>query len=285
MTHQSVESWDGASLYYQYIKDISKYPLLKKGEELAILQMVQTGDQKAINKLVCSNLKFVINVAFMYKNQGFSLPELINEGNIGLIEAAKRFDVNRKLKFISYAVWWIRQAITRSIAERARMVRISAEKELILRRFSKYNVPMRQTIGGGAQIDTDALGGKMGYSGRQIEKIMEMGLRHSSLDEPLNGEEGNSIMDVIEDGHTEAPDTMTTQTSQQKFVSRMLHKLNDQERTVLSMYFGISSHEALNLEEIGEIIGLSKERVRQIKEKGLANLRTMEDIQELTLAS
>ncbi|MEO7426058.1 MAG: RNA polymerase sigma factor RpoD/SigA [Fibrobacteria bacterium] len=285
MTYQSVESWDGASLYYQYIKDISKYPLLKKDEEIAVLMKVQTGDQKAINKLVCANLKFVINVAFMYKNQGFSLPELINEGNIGLIEAAKRFDVNRKLKFISYAVWWIRQAITRAIAERARMVRISAEKELILRRFSKHNVPMRQTIGGGAQIDTDALGGKMGYSGRQIEKIMEMGLRHSSLDEPLNGEDGNSVMDVIEDGHTESPDLATTQTSQKKFVGRLLHKLNEQERSVLSMYFGISHHEPLNLEEIGEIIGLSKERVRQIKEKGLANLRTMEDIQELAIAS
>jgi len=285
MTYQSVESWDGASLYYQYIKDISKYPLLKKDEEIAVLMKVQTGDQKAIHKLVCANLKFVINVAFMYKNQGFSLPELINEGNIGLIEAAKRFDVNRKLKFISYAVWWIRQAITRAIAERARMVRISAEKELILRRFSKYNVPMRQTIGGGAQIDTEVLGGKMGYSGRQIEKIMEMGLRHSSLDEPLNGEDGNSVMDVIEDGHTESPDLATTQTSQKKFVGRLLHKLNEQERTVLSMYFGISHHEPLNLEEIGEIIGLSKERVRQIKEKGLANLRTMEDIQELAIAS
>ena len=282
MTHQSIEAWDGAGLYYQYIKDIAKYPLLKKGEETAVLMLVQSGDQRAINKLVCSNLKFVINVAFMYKNQGFSLPELINEGNIGLIEAAKRFDVNRKLKFISYAVWWIRQAITRAIAERARMVRISAEKELILRRFSKYNVPMRQVIGGGAQIDTDALGGKMGYSGRQIEKIMEMGLRHASLDEQINGEEGGStIMDVIEDTHTEAPDIKTTTKSQQKFVARLLHKLSDQERTVLSMYFGIDSHEALNLEEIGEIIGLSKERVRQIKEKGLANLRTMEETQEL----
>ena len=188
MTHQTVESWDGASLYYQYIKDISKYPLLKKDEELEVLKRIQSGDQRAIHKLVCANLKFVINVAFMYKNQGFSLPELINEGNIGLIEAAKRFDVNRKLKFISYAVWWIRQAITRAIAERARMVRISAEKELILRRFSKYNVPMRQVVGGGSQIDVDALGGKMGYTGRQIEKIMEMGLRHASLDEQINGE-------------------------------------------------------------------------------------------------
>ena len=127
MTHQSAESWDGATLYYQYIKDISKYPLLTRAEENEVLLRIQAGDQRAIHKLVCGNLKFVINVAFMYKNQGFSLPELINEGNIGLIEAAKRFDVNRKLKFISYAVWWIRQAITRAIAERARMVRISAE--------------------------------------------------------------------------------------------------------------------------------------------------------------
>jgi RNA polymerase primary sigma factor len=281
MTHQTAESWDGASLYYQYIKDISKYPLLSKAEEYEVLMRIKAGDPRAIHKLVCANLKFVINVAFMYKNQGFSLPELINEGNIGLIEAAKRFDVNRKLKFISYAVWWIRQAITRAIAERARMVRISAEKELILRRFSKYNVPMRQVIGGGNQIDTDVLGGKMGYTGRQIEKIMEMGLRHSSLDEQINGEEGSSIMDVIEDTHTEAPDVLTTTSSQKKFVSRMLGKLNDQERTVLSMYFGINYHEPLNLEEIGEIIGLSKERVRQIKEKGLANLRAMEDAAEL----
>ena len=146
MTHQSMEPWEGASLYYQYIKDISRYPLLTRKEEVELLKRVKEGDQRAMNRLVCSNLKFVINVAFMYKNQGFSLPELINEGNLGLIEAAKRFDITRELKFISYAVWWIRQAITRAIAERARLVRISAEKELILRRFSKHNVPMRQAV-------------------------------------------------------------------------------------------------------------------------------------------
>ena len=117
----------------------------------------------------------------MYKNQGFSLPELINEGNLGLIEAAKRFDLGRNLKFISYAVWWIRQSITRAIAERARLVRISAEKELILRRFSKHNISMRQTIGGCLVMDTEALGKKLGYTGRQVEKILEMGMRHASL--------------------------------------------------------------------------------------------------------
>ncbi len=284
MTHQSMEAWEGASLYYQYIKDISRYPLLTRREEVELLKRVKEGDQRATNRLVCSNLKFVINVAFMYKNQGFSLPELINEGNVGLIEAAKRFDINRNLKFISYAVWWIRQAITRAIAERARLVRISAEKELILRRFSKHNVPMRQSVGGGMTVDTEALGKKMGYSGKQIEKIMEMGLRHSSLDEPLGNDEGASVLDVIEDASAESPDAIVQEDSRRKYVSRLLHRLPDQEKTVLTMYFGIGYPEPLNLEEIGEVIGLSKERVRQIKEKGLSALRNLEETRELALA-
>jgi RNA polymerase primary sigma factor len=284
MTYLGSDNWDGASLYYQYIKDISRYPLLTRPEEVELLKRVKAGDQKAMNRLVCSNLKFVINVAFMYKNQGFSLPELINEGNLGLIEAARRFDVTRELKFISYAVWWIRQAITRAIAERARLVRISAEKELILRRFSKHHVPMRQTVGGGMQVDTDVLGKKMGYSGRQIEKIMEMGLRHSSLDEPLGEGDGASIMDVIEDTHTESPDAFTESSSRNGFVKDMLEKIPQQEREVLSLYFGIGHHQALNLEEIGEVIGLSKERVRQIKEKGLASLRALQEATELAVA-
>jgi len=284
MTYLGNDNWDGASLYYQYIKDISRYPLLTRPEEIELLKRVKAGDQKAMHRLVCSNLKFVINVAFMYKNQGFSLPELINEGNLGLIEAARRFDVTRELKFISYAVWWIRQSITRAIAERARLVRISAEKELILRRFSKHHVPMRQTVGGGLQVDTDALGKKMGYSGRQIEKIMEMGMRHASLDEPIGEGDGGCIMDVIEDVHTDAPDAITEVESRNGYVKTLLEKIPVQEREVLSLYFGINHHQALNLEEIGEVIGLSKERVRQIKEKGLASLRALQEMQELAAA-
>jgi RNA polymerase primary sigma factor len=284
MTHQSIESWEGATLYYQYIKDISRYPLLTRKEEVELLKRVKAGDQRAMNRLVCSNLKFVINVAFMYKNQGFSLPELINEGNVGLIEAARRFDIGRELKFISYAVWWIRQAITRAIAERARLVRISAEKELILRRFSKHNVPMRQSVGGGLTVDTEALGAKLGYSGEQIEKIMEMGLRHSSLDEPLGNEEGSSMLDMIEDENAASPDQNVMEESRRRHVSGMLGRLPEQEKIVLSMYFGIGYHQPLNLEEIGEVIGLSKERVRQIKEKGLASLRSLEEARELALA-
>ena len=283
MTHQSMEAWEGATLYYQYIKDINKYPLLTRVEEVELLTRVKAGDHRAVNLLVCSNLKFVINVAFMYKNQGFSLPELINEGNLGLIEAAKRFDLGRNLKFISYAVWWIRQSITRAIAERARLVRISAEKELILRRFSKHNITMRQTIGGGLVMDTEALGQKLGYTGHQVEKILEMGMRHASLDDPIGSDEGTSVMDVIRDDHAEAPDAHIEEESRQKRVSTLLARLPEQEKTVLGMYFGIGFHEPLNLEEIGEVIGLSKERVRQIKEKGLAALRSMEEAHELAM--
>jgi RNA polymerase primary sigma factor len=283
MTHSSMEAWEGSTLYYQYIKDINKYPLLTRAEEVELLRRVKDGDQRAMNRLVCSNLKFVINVAFMYKNQGFSLPELINEGNLGLIEAAKRFDINRNLKFISYAVWWIRQSITRAIAERARLVRISAEKELILRRFSKHNVSMRQTVGGGMIMDTEALGQKMGYTGRQVEKIIEMGLRHASLDDPIGNEEGTSVLDMIEDSHIEAPDAPVQEESKKRQVSSLLGRLPEQEKTVLGMYFGLNGQEPLNLEEIGEVIGLSKERVRQIKEKGLAALRSMEEAHELAM--
>lgn len=284
MTHASMEAWEGASLYYQYIKDINKYPLLTRPEEVELLRRVKEGDQRAMDRLVCSNLKFVINVAFMYKNQGFSLPELINEGNLGLIEAAKRFDIGRNLKFISYAVWWIRQSITRAIAERARLVRISAEKELILRRFSKHNVPMRQTVGGGLILDAETLGQKMGYTGRQIEKIIEMGLRHASLDDPIGNEDGGaSVLDLIEDSHTEAPDAPVQEESKKQRISTLLNRLPEQEKTVLAMYFGLGEREPLNLEEIGEVIGLSKERVRQIKEKGLAALRSMEEAHELAM--
>jgi RNA polymerase primary sigma factor len=163
------------------------------------------------------------------------------------------------------------------------LVRISAEKELILRRFSKHNVPMRQSVGGGMQVDTEVLGKKLGYSGQQVEKILEMGLRHASLDEPIGTEEGASVMDVIEDTHAESPDLVVQEDSRRKYVSDLLHRLPDQEKTVLSMYFGIGYHEPLNLEEIGEVIGLSKERVRQIKEKGLAALRSLEEARELAL--
>jgi RNA polymerase primary sigma factor len=283
MEAKANKSWDENKLFYQYIKDIKKYPLLTKEEERVVLAKVGLGSQRAVDKLVTSNLKFVINIAQMYKGQGLSLTELINEGNLGLIEAARRFDTTRELKFISYAVWWIRQAITRAISEKARLVRISAEKELVLRKLNKQSTGLRQVIGGEFVMDSDELSRHSKYSSNQVEKIFKMGLRHSSLDTPVGEDGATSLIDmtVSED---EQPDHMAMQESDHKYIKEMMKELTEQERKVLGLYFGFENSYTLNLQEIGKIIGLSKERVRQVKEKALAKLREMGVGRELAAA-
>ncbi len=267
------ESWEGATLYNQYIKDIQRYRLLTRKEERAILDKLATGDERAKERLIVSNLRFVVNVAFLYRNQGLSLPELINEGNVGLIEAAGRFDTSRDLKFISYAVWWIRQSITRAIAEKARLVRISAEKELILRRFSKVNHPVSQAIGGAWVTDSTELGRRMEMSSESVEKVIEMGQRHASLDSKLDDEGDSSLLDMIQDDETVLPDAHVEAIDELANLQEMVASLPDMERKVLCMYFGVGYGEAFNLQEIGKVVGLSKERVRQIKEKALGRIR------------
>ncbi|MBK8800733.1 MAG: RNA polymerase sigma factor RpoD/SigA [Fibrobacteres bacterium] len=267
------ESWEGATLYNQYIKDIQRYRLLTRAEERAILDKLATGDERAKERLIVSNLRFVVNVAFLYRNQGLSLPELINEGNVGLIEAANRFDTSRDLKFISYAVWWIRQSITRAIAEKARLVRISAEKELILRRFSKVNHPVSQAIGGAWVTDSTELGRRMEMSSESVEKVIEMGQRHASLDSKLDEEGDSSLLDMIQDDETVLPDAHVEAIDELANLQEMVANLPDMERRVLCMYFGVGYGEAFNLQEIGKVVGLSKERVRQIKEKALGRIR------------
>jgi RNA polymerase primary sigma factor len=267
------ENWDGAALYNMYIKDIQRYPLMTRVEERAVLDKLAKGDMRAKHKLVLSNLRFVVNVAFLYRNQGLSLPELINEGNIGLVEAANRFDTSRDLKFISYAVWWIRQSITRAIAEKARTVRISAEKELILRRFSKVNHPVQQAIGGAWVTDSVELGRRMDMSAEAVEKVIEMGQRGASLDSKLDEDGDTSLMDMLSDPELSLPDADAEARDESEGLESMISSLPDTERKVLCMYFGIGYGEAFNLLEIGKVVGLSKERVRQIKEKALGRLR------------
>jgi RNA polymerase primary sigma factor len=267
------DNWDGSALYNMYIKDIQRYPLMTRPEERAVLDQLAKGSEAAKHKLVVSNLRFVVNVAFLYRNQGLSLPELINEGNIGLLEAANRFDTTRDLKFISYAVWWIRQSITRAIAEKARVVRISAEKELILRRFSKVNHPVGQAIGGSWVTDSVELGRRMEMSAEAIEKVIEMGQRHSSLDSTLNDDGDTSLIDILHDEEAVLPDAHAEANDEMANLEAMIAELPDAERKVLCMYFGIGYGEAFNLQEIGKVVGLSKERVRQIKEKALARMR------------
>jgi len=277
------ENWDGSALYNMYIKDIQRYPLMTRVEERAVLDQLAKGSEAAKRKLVVSNLRFVVNVAFLYRNQGLSLPELINEGNLGLLEAANRFDTTRDLKFISYAVWWIRQSITRAIAEKARVVRISAEKELILRRFSKMNHPVSQAIGGAWVTDSVELGRRMEMSSEAVEKVIEMGQRHSSLDSTLNDDGDTTLVDMIRDEDAILPDANAEANDELANLQSMIAGLPDTERKVLCMYFGIGYGEAFNLQEIGKVVGLSKERVRQIKEKALARMR--EHAQDLAMAA
>lgn len=277
------ENWDGSALYNMYIKDIQRYPLMTRAEERAVLDQLAKGSEAAKHKLVVSNLRFVVNVAFLYRNQGLSLPELINEGNIGLLEAANRFDTTRDLKFISYAVWWIRQSITRAIAEKARVVRISAEKELILRRFSKVNHPTSQAIGGAWVTDSVELGRRMEMSADAVEKVIEMGQRHSSLDSKLDEDGDTSLIDMIRDDEMVLPDAHAEANDELDNLQAMIGDLPEIERRVLCMYFGVGYGEAFNLQEIGKVVGLSKERVRQIKEKALGRMR--EHAQEMAMAA
>jgi RNA polymerase primary sigma factor len=270
----TTNTWDENTIYQQYLKDVSRYPLLKKAEERELIRLAHDGSQKAITKLVVSNLKFVINIAFMYKNQGMSVNELINEGNIGLHEAAKRFDPNQNIKFISYAVWWIRQAITRAIAEKARVVRISAEKELVLRRLNRKSRNTRQTIGGEFVIDSEDVSQNTEYNAAKVEEIMKMGLRHASLDAPIGDESDGTLMDIATKSDLLADDVASDK-SNKNYIKECMEKLPMQEREVLRMYFGVEREFSLNLLEIGKRIGLSKERVRQVKEKGLSHLRDM----------
>ena len=261
------------SIYFQYLNDIAKYPLLTREQEKILIQLSAKGNREAQDLLVKSNRKFVVNIANLYKGQGLDALELINEGNMGLIEAARRFDPNQKIKFISYAVWWIRQNITRAISEKARLVRISAEKELVLRRFNRVSSQTRQVVGGQVTIDPESLEGVSRYKAKEIEKILQMGTRAASLDAPV-GEDGDTPLSDCLAADSEATDALAAKNGEQASLDLLLKEnLTDQEHRVIGLYYGLDMDADLNLKEIGKMVGLSKERVRQVKEKALAKLR------------
>lgn len=269
-------------IYFQYLKDISKYPLLTVAEEKILLKEVAKGNKAALNKLVRSNLKFVVNIANLYKGQGLDVNELINEGNMGLIEAAQRFNPDQKIKFISYAVWWVRQNITRAIAEKARLVRISAEKELVLRRFNRHGGVLRQTIGGNVSIDPESLEGLTRYKAKDIEKILMMANKATSLDTPV-GEDGDSTLQDCIASEGAPTDALAKFNNKKDVFKKVLNEnLNEQEQKVIGLYYGLEEDLGLNLKEIAPVVGLSKERVRQLKETALAKLRNSEAEKLLT---
>ena len=256
---------DDRDVYFQYLNDISKYPLLTKEQEKVVLAKVREGSREAMDLLVKSNLRFVVNIANLYKGQGIDVNELI--------EAARRFDHSQKIKFISYAVWWVRQNITRAIAERGRLVRISAEKELILRRFAKKGGQMHQVVGGGLMLDPKSLEGVSKYKADDIEKILMMGNKSTSLDTPV-GEDGDMTLgDTIAAKEFRTDELAEKNNRTKLFDKAMNNSLSAQEKEIIKLYFGFKMDSDLNLKEIAPMVGLSKERTRQLKDSALEKLR------------
>ena len=255
----------------KYLQEISRFePLLPQREvELAIL--VRQGNRLALKELTEANLRFVVSVAKDYQGQGLPLTDLINEGNLGLIKAAERFDETRGFKFISYAVWWIRQSILQALAEHSRIVRLPLNRVGTISKINKAAERLEQEFERSPRADE--LARQLEMKPNEVNDAQRISRRHHSLDTPFSDEDKNCLLDVIPDGATAEPDQELQMDSLQEEVAAALDTLKDREREVIKMYFGISHSYALTLNEIGEEFGLTRERVRQIKEKAIRRLR------------
>ena len=255
----------------QYLRDISAYPLITREEEVRLAQRIRDNDQEALDKLVRSNLRFVVSVAKKYQNQGVSLSDLINEGNLGLIRAAHKFDETKGIKFISYAVWWIRQAILQALAEQSRIVRVPLNRAGTLHRIGKRANSLLQELGREATHAEIAEG--MDLSEEEVAKTMSISQAHLSLDAPLTPGEDNRLLDYLADNVNPTPDEQTFEKALTEAVEESLSGLKERESKILRLYFGLDGEEPMTLEQIGALLGITRERVRQIKEKALSRLR------------
>ena len=255
----------------QYLREISKYSLLKREDEVELAVKIHVGCAEALDKLVRSNLRFVVSVAKKYQNQGVSLSDLINEGNLGLIRAAHKFDETKGIKFISYAVWWIRQAILQALAEQSRIVRVPLNRAGTLHRIGKRSSALQQELGREPTIDEIAEG--MDIPKDEVAKTLAISRSHLSLDAPLTPGEDNKLLDYLPDDQSPGPDDQTFERALSNSIEEVLRTLKEREAKILRLYFGLDSQEAMTLEEIGGLLGITRERVRQIKEKALARLR------------
>jgi RNA polymerase primary sigma factor len=254
-----------------YLREIGETPLITAQQEVALAKRIKLGDQDALEKLTKANLRFVVSVAKQYQNQGLSLADLINEGNIGLIKAAKRFDETRGFKFISYAVWWIRQAILQALAEQSRIVRLPLNRVGTLHKIGKISSSLEQEYG--REPSPDEIAKELELSAVEVSDTLKISNTHLSLDAPFSISEDNSLMDVLEDEFQPAPDEDLLSESLRLEIERALDSLSSREAEVINLYFGLNSEKALTLEEIGARFNLTRERVRQIKEKAIRRLR------------
>ncbi|MEX0686605.1 MAG: RNA polymerase sigma factor RpoD/SigA [Balneolales bacterium] len=255
----------------RYLQEIGKVSLITPEEEVTLAKEIQAGNQQALEKLTQANLRFVVSVAKQYQNQGLSLGDLINEGNLGLIKAAKRFDETRGFKFISYAVWWIRQSILQALAEQSRIVRLPLNRVGALNKIGKELSKLEQEY---ERIPSAAeLAESLEMTVTEVSDTLKISGRHLSVDAPFAQGEDNRLLDVLENEETPNPDNDLMGESLKVEIERALSKLTTREAEVIRLYFGIGREHSLTLEEIGERFDLTRERVRQIKEKALRKLR------------
>ena len=255
----------------KYLQEIGKVELLDPEEEIDLARRIKKGDQKALEKLTKANLRFVVSVAKQYQNQGLSLGDLINEGNLGLIKAAKRFDETRGFKFISYAVWWIRQSILQALAEQSRIVRLPLNRVGALNKIGKAFSTLEQEFE--REPSASELAEELDMSLFEVADTLKISGRHLSMDAPFAQGEDNRLLDVIQDERIPMPDHTLIKESLSKEVERALGTLTEREAEVIRLYFGLGREHSLTLEEIGEKFQLTRERVRQIKEKAIRRLR------------
>ncbi len=266
---KSITNRESASLD-KYLQEIGRKELITVDEEVELAQRIRQGDQAALDKLVSANLRFVVSVAKQYQNQGLSLPDLIDEGNLGLIKAAQKFDETRGFKFISYAVWWIRQSILQALAEQARIVRLPLNQVGSINKISKAQARFEQEHE--RRPSPEELADRLDIPVDKISDTMKVSGRHVSVDAPFVEGEDNSLLDVLPNNDSPMADTTLNQESLAKEINRALEQLNPREREILKMFFGIGCQE-MTLEEIGAKFDLTRERVRQIKEKAIRRLK------------
>ncbi len=267
---KSITNRETASLD-KYLQDIGKEELITTDEEVQLAQRIRTGDQQALEKLCKANLRFVVSVAKQYQNQGLSLPDLINEGNLGLIKAARRFDETRGFKFISYAVWWIRQSILQALAEQSRIVRLPLNQVGTLSKMNKVSSRLEQRFE--RPPSADEIAKEMEISEHKVEETMRISTRTISMDAPLDQDDDLRFLDVFVAEDVPGTDEDLIRESLAREVQRSLSTLAEKEREVINLFYGIGVPHNYTLEEIGDMFDLTRERVRQIKEKALRRLK------------
>ncbi|HEX8277099.1 MAG TPA: RNA polymerase sigma factor RpoD/SigA [Segetibacter sp.] len=264
----------------KYLQEIGKVELITPEEEVALAVKIRQGDQQALERLTKANLRFVVSVAKQYQNQGLTLPDLINEGNLGLIKAAQRFDETRGFKFISYAVWWIRQSILQALAEQSRIVRLPLNKVGLNNRISKAYQLLEQEFE--REPTAEELADLLEITSEEVATTLMMGTRHVSVDSPLSDGEDNTLIDVlINDNAARTDEKLVHEESLRLEISRSLNALTERQKNVVCFFYGIGVDHPLSLEDIGERYSLTRERVRQIKDKAITKLRTTSRCKEL----